>query len=376
MIDEIKEYFSDLYGCNAFAEIVLPPLMYSAITKKWIYLENTSPVRYRLNILFSWGFGFFKSTILKQVAAWCPFESSLVTTATSAALRGSFKDGEFYPPEFLINDLVVIPEFGGFAGDDAVYGTMLTALEEGDVRISLVKGGNITDREKERMKSYGANYNDGRIEYRNKALVWAATHSIDGLNPRMREALLSRFFVIFVPPEDIPGDVAFRDPYMLQQSDVEIKASNWLDNLLKKNTKPDHIFAGKVINIFAAEIKESEQTVLPREVGDIRRMVLAHHDMFPSDTVDVVVGIIRPFLTNTSSGKQTTREKIVNLIYQNPLGIDEIHNITGFTKAAVFGHLNRTRAKRIGTRPVKYYLDSAPSKVKTKKKKELKTKNE
>ena len=339
-------------------------MLYSGVCQKWIKLEKTEPFRYRLNLMLHWQYGWFKSTLLEQVAGWFPFDANTLTSSSAAAIRGSFVEGQFFCPELLLSDLLVIGEFTSILkSDDETLGALLVALEEGFVRVALIKAGKATDKAKAQIKKYGGRFIDNRLEYRNKAVVWVATHTIDNIRDSMRDAFTSRFYTIHVPPSEIPLVAAWNDLTELQDIDFECEIGEWLDKIISKKSMPDHVFEGKVIKILKNGYITDKVMRLPREVGDIRRMTLAHHEIFPKDGVGKVAIIMKHFLDSTA-GTNTSREKIVLFIFQNPKSFKEIEGYTGLSKSNIFNHLKRMGAQKVGHTPVKYFLDESVMKKK------------
>ena len=104
MYNMVMNYFSILYS-HGIAKKVVPILLYSSILQKFVHYEIPNNARYRLNVLFHWAHGWFKSSILKRFSGFLPIRNHDLTSSSAAALRGSFIDGKFYPPELLINDI-------------------------------------------------------------------------------------------------------------------------------------------------------------------------------------------------------------------------------------------------------------------------------
>jgi len=355
MWDELLNYCSKLY-CPSIAKYAVPPLIYSGILTKFLKYEDVNEFRYRLNIMLHWDFGFFKSALLKKVTSWFPLQANVLSTASSAALRGSFVHGKFYPPELLISDILVITEFQSILNaDDAMLGQLLVALEEGDMRIALVKAGKVSSSEINEIERYGAQFKEGRLIYQNHAPIWSATHTIDNLPDHSRQAVLSRFFICHIKRKEIPDSSATKDYTKYIDSALENEIMQWLYNVKEQDSKPDHKFTQRVIENMVNRNYLPRMT--PREVGDIKRMILAHHEIFPHDTYSEVAKKMVPFVEQ--KGILTTSELIAQTIYQNPTTVKVLQEITGRTKSTVFGHLKRLGARYVnGTFPREYYLDS------------------
>lgn len=361
MWDDIIEYCSKLY-CEAIAKYAIPPLLYSGICSKFVHYEDVNEFRYRLNIMLHWDFGYFKSALLKKVVNWLPLKGNILSTASSAALRGSFVQGRFYPPELLISELLVITEFQSIIkADDAMLGQLLIALEEGEMRVALVKAGKVNDSEKSRIRGYGAQYEDGRLSYQNLASVWTATHTVDNIPDHSRQAILSRFFTCRVFKKQFPAKMSHKEYTKFIDSDFEDEIVEWLYNIKHQQGEPDHKFSQKVIEYM--DNHGFLPMMSPREIGDLRRMIIAHREAFHKDSVDTVANAMKPFLEQ--KGILTTSELIAQTIYENPTTIKSLEELTGKTKSTIFGHIKRLGAQKDTKMfPCGYYLGSNGKKPK------------
>ena len=357
MFDEIIKYFSKVYF-PAVGKKVIPVIIYSAICQKWQKLEKKNRFRYRLNLMLQRESGYFKSSILEQVASFFPFKANMLTTGTAAAIRGSFNDGKFFPPELLISDVLIFPEFTAILNADKdVQGQILSAAEEANIRIALVKAGKMTPKTIEDIESYGAKVVDKRLVYRNKATLWTATHTIDSLSEFNRDALLSRFFMVQIQHTEIPKDLWLNDPRKHINVPFEKEIAEWFDEIYLKSSKPDHKFCESVI-VLLGNGYVSEDEPKPREGNDIRRMILAHHDMFPDEDYNTVAHVMKKHLDNQVA--KTSREIIIDLIFHKPRTVAKIMEITGLKKSNIFNHLKRNSALSTGSNPRKYYMDYIP----------------
>jgi hypothetical protein len=359
--DRVERYVSELY-CPAIAADVLPPLMYSGVLQQFVDREEDLSTRFRLNVMLQWPQGWFKSSILLRVASWFPFESNEVTGVSTAALRGSFVDKQFYVPEMLLSDLMVFPELTTvLKGDDETVAALLSALEEGVVRVVLIKAVRLNDAARREVARYGATFTGNRLRYRNRAIVWTATHTVDNVPPDLRDAFLARFHVCSVNPSSFPDDVAWHRPVDLVDRDFEQDVALWVDDLFPDDpVEPDVDFVKDVMDALKARHR-GRRGLLPRDVGNVDRMAYAHRVLFPADSVGVTARKLERFLGRPDIGGRTTRERIANAIFRNPMSArDILRAVPGLQKANLFGHLNRMKARHREGRPRHYYLDSLP----------------
>lgn len=374
MLIILMTYFSTLYS-HGIAKKIVPILLYSSILQKFVQYEIQNNTRYRLNVLFHWAYGWFKTSILKRFSGFLPIRNHELTSSSAAALRGSFTDGKFYPPELLINDVLVISELSTIlqSKDKEVVPVLLTALEEADIRVALVKGNKVSDSEIAKIKSFGGTFINQRLSFRNIAIIWAGTHTLDNIQDNLRDAFLDRFYVVSVDNSEIPWETASNDPTMLINENLEEELKDWFRDIFSRKSKPNHEFAQKVVDCLKIEFKHDRKA--PREYGEMRRIAIAHHDIFPEDLATDVAIKIKFLFKNTSKAKMTEKEKVIECIFQHPRTTKEIIHLTGVKKGTLMTTLRRIGASKTGINPMKYYLDSISEKKQGKKRSKIRTIN-
>ena len=356
MWDEMVGYLGKLW-CPIMVEKAVLPLLYSAINVKFTPFEGPHSTRYRLNVMLQWESGWLKSTILNKIRSFFPFRAHLLTSSSAGALRGSFNDGKFYLPELLINDVLVVPEFVELLQDDKVLAKeFLNALEDAEVRCGLVKGGKVGDKEKKRIEECGGKFEDERLSYRSYCTIWSGTHTLDGITERSREALISRFHVVSIQPFEIPNDLAWKDPAELTDKDFELEIRAWLTKIYKNAAVPDVEFANDVVKKIKGEYLNERKH--PREVGNLRRMAVAHKELFPEMGVVESANFLKRFF-NVYAGLPS-KEILASYIFNNPKTFNEIQTFTGLEKSNIFYHFKRLGVKTQNCNPKRYYLDSIP----------------
>ncbi len=143
--------------------------------------------------------------------------------------------------------MLVVPEFVELLqGDKELAGQFLNAMEDAEIRVGLVKAGKVGAKEIEKITHAGAKFQDGRLSYRNYCTIWSATHTLDGLTDRSREALLSRFYIVHLSPGEIPNYAAWNDPAILTDKNLEEDIGKWLSEIYTRATIPDKDFAHNV----------------------------------------------------------------------------------------------------------------------------------
>lgn len=365
---EIIDYFKMVYF-DIVGEEVIPLLFYSAICQ--MFIDPAEKIRieaerlgerviidnYRLNIMFLWHQGYFKTSVLELVGSLLPFKVVSVSSSTAAALRGSVTDdGDYYPSEFLTSNLLILPEFNTILnGDKDTMGVIMSAADEAHIRIGMVKVGKLTAKGKKTLASYGAKLEDKRIIFRNRVPIWAATHSIDRINEDMRGALLSRFFMCSIPLNRIPIDAGHISIRKKRDVKIETQIATYLEEILAIVPTPDVDFAESVIALILKRHVDHSKRIMPREINNIRKMIFAHHIMFPKQSLTKVAIAMQPYLSVKK--ELATRDIICDVLSEKAWTIAELQALTGRAKATIFQHINRLKAKFKGSNPRRYYLD-------------------
>lgn len=355
MFYDVCNYASKAF-CPAVGEKIVPILLYSAILQQYHGDEQHDTTRYRLNVMLTWDFGWWKSSVLEMVARLLPsyINVNVLTTSSAAAIRGSFYNGKFYVPELLLNDIMIVSELTSILRtDEDTIGALLGALEEANVRVALIKAGGLSAAEISMIHSYGADTKDGRLIYRNKCSMWTATHTTDNIPDPLRDAFLSRFYLCHLDADEIPAEAAYNDPKDMFNLEYEKELKAKLSTIMNLCERPDHNFANAVINELRPFIRGKKS---PREIGDLRRIIVAHHMYCPDEDVVTVSKWVVKFINQYSA--LTSRELIAQYIYQNPRSLSSILDFTGLKKANVLGHLKRMGVNKTGGNPIKYYIDS------------------
>ncbi len=347
MIDQIKQYFSDIY----FDEIgmkVIPILLSSIILRGLMkrFPDIDERFRLRLNVLLFWERGWYKTAILKHVMRVSSHEIkiNLLSQGSASALRGSFSEKKFIPPEFLISDVICALELAPLIGFDTEnINILLTALEEGDVRVSLIKIPNDAEA-REEVEDYGAHLEDHRLSYRNRSVAFFATHTLDGVIPPMhRDAFLDRFMMCHIPPEKIERLKMFEN--WMEKIDVEFESRVrvWISDCIRNADRPN---IAENLN-WLREYFPRSIVKTPRQLSDVTRLMIADKIMYPDSTNSERVRRMVVLLSNSGNYFPTPREMIADAIYNNPMTLPQLEVLTGTSKANVLGHCNRLKAEKL-----------------------------
>lgn len=344
----------DAYISHVFQPCMVKParaLLYSAVLLGLRPYEEELRRRFRLNVLLYWRAGWYKSSLASFVGRLLPpyIRFNEVLSASSAALRGSFVDGRFYPPEFIISDIILFPELASVVRtDEDMMGVLLSAAEEGVCRSLCVKNMKATASALNKVREYGADFEDGRLVFRNRSAIWACTHTLDVIPPKHVEAFVSRFAVIQIEDYEFDYELVKRNPNEKYDLNTEDLLRNEIAAAINR-CSPNLEFAYRVFSL-------SRLQLTPREAGDFIRCALAVHSLCPEYSAEECLREVEMVLGNTEI--LTPKEKIVRLIKNNPRSHEEICKLTGISRSNCYTILNRLKAlKKREDGVLKYYLE-------------------
>lgn len=340
IFEDIMHAFSQKYswlGAQASREMLL-----SAAT--WNIEQNVdTPIRYRTHLMFVWKQGWVKSTILRDMSNILGDEfCSTMGKVTDAAIRGSVSGGQFTPPKPLRRPIMVCTELGQSRFDDDLLGRMLALLEEGKTNIALNKIANLEPGEKKKIEE---NYNEQvkfneNNEYDLEAnfVFWGATHDPSVLD----DDLVGRFNIV-TPPKPLTGDITKN---MDKHGSVLSKISkNTVRNLRRelKSTKEPNI------NFRPPDKFYSEYDLSPRESRDIQSYMAARNWW----GLDVNPEIMDDYITFMRNSRRkvnlSPKERIFELLLDNPMSYKEIINQTGLSRYKIYNILHNIDAKMTPT---------------------------
>lgn len=344
MIERIKGYFSRLYF-DKIGERILPVLLSSAylraIARKYPLVAEK--FRLRLNCLLYWEPGWYKTSVLKKISELFKYSLRInsLTQTSAAALRGSFNQDQFCPPEFLVSEMIFVYELAPLIdGDQDNLPLLLSALEEGEVRIALIKIPNSADA-REQVEEYDARIEHRRLCYQNNCTVLAATHTLDIIPLKHRVAFLSRFVVLYIAPEDIDRDSMFSNYTTVIDESFEALISNWFQSLIDDAPEPDIDSIYNIVHNYEERTRMKD----PRQVGDVVRLLIADFAFYSNSADNERIERVLAYVKGSEKYSMTTREIIAEAIYNNPTTLNELEIITGTSKANIKGHLNRLKAR-------------------------------
>jgi len=271
-------------GREAFEELALSAASYLL---QEIYKNDplTKIVRLRRHAFFYWEAGWYKSALLDVFIKLLPipWKADKISVASSASLRGSIQTVEdtsfFHPPDLKLSELIVIPEFNAFmSGSKAIedlYGIMLSALEEGYIRVSLVKMTGLTDEVIQQAKDMGCTIDRGRLKYKTDAVFLSASHLKEGAQMRdFTKAFWSRWTTMYVPSYKLTPDLSLW---------VETHAHHLRDNSHQLRQSWEHLhyisIKGNLPELPVKWIRQMHYAIsdiTPRLVGILKTSLYAH----------------------------------------------------------------------------------------------------
>ncbi len=347
MMDQIKKYFSEIYFEEIGMKIV--PVIFSAFLLRGLMKRFTDidekKYRLRMNLLLYWERGWFKTQTIKHIKRLTEHELVIntITQSTASALRGSFNEGKFVPPEFLISDVICALELAPFLGADMDnIGVLLNALDEGDIRVALIKFPD-TIEARESVAQYDAKLENRRLSYHNRAIEIVATHALEVIPLVHREAYLNRHFILHIPSERIDRSKIFDNYLAKMDLEFEERVKIWFSDILRNAQRPNFEELYSWVKNYFPQSKITN----PREASDIIRLLLADRIMYQKSTPSERIKRVLVLISESGNYFPTPRELIAEAICDNPMSLSELEILTGTSKANILGHLNRLKAEKI-----------------------------
>jgi hypothetical protein len=323
-------YFKNLYEIPG--EVGASELMLSLAT---LFLQRTNHFdgRIRKHVLLHWQHGWLKTTILLVMKDILPdfIKANYSTKVTEAALRGSVAGGRFYPPEIKVSDVVIYPELSSImnAQDAELVGNLLSALEEGRVRVSLVRFHELDEYGLQDAAKYGINVSEGRISYTTDVIVWAASHTLDNIVPSLRRAFLDRFSIVSIPQYLLTTKLASRIRRRQRDRNLEAELRQELSRFFKKDfTLPDK---GEVHDVIDSVLSNVTVTVNPRLQYELFKTGLAYL-LYGKENLR---GLLKCKLSQYLSMPRSKQEVLEGVI-STPKTQEEILRETGWSRATFY----------------------------------------
>lgn len=359
---KILDYLNDFYGDvgRVVGEDLILSLISLKCEKEIRRLNISKYIRYRRHIMLCWEVGRAKSTFLRLFNDIIPddiFKSSILSESSPEALRGGVFEGYFIPPEFRVNDIVIVPELSSLLktkDDVSVFNGLLTSLEDGEYRVKLLKLGAVNQKILEEADAYGVDISDGSMQYVNDAIMWMATYDMNTIPPALKSSIVDRFFVKKLPItrfdctwlKRIRSKTINKDDVEYLKGNVrlvlnDIKISEEMINMCKEHV--NHI----VDDYFKSIGKEADERIHLRFIGELDRVAIAYmsltynlDDWYYKKKFDTLLMV--KFKELLGAGI-TTKDYIYDLILDsgvNGMTVPELHKVTGYNTKRIRYYLN------------------------------------
>lgn len=340
---EIRDAFAEKYDFLG-AQVARETLLSAA---SWNIQEYSDPpMRFRNHVMLTWKPGWLKSSILRKMKKI--LGDDMVSTCgklTAAVLRGSVDGGRFSPPKPLRTPIVVSTEFGQTTFEDELLNTFLALLEEGKTNVSLNKLAGLSEGEKSNIQDkYGDQIDfksENEFDLNTNFVFWGATHDPTQLN---ENALKSRFNVV-TPAKPLTGEVTEAvDSAPKVESLIGQETIKACRRMLKSTKEVPTDFQ-------PPSSFYTDYTLTPRESRDVQAYMAARNWWGLEVNPDVMENYIDHMKHSRRIASMGPQERVLNLIFDNPMTYEEIMKETQLSKVEVHKILQRIEASKAGTDP-------------------------
>lgn len=351
---EVVDAFSTQYswlGAQTSRELLLSAASHNLA-------KNTDPpYRVRMHVMLAWKRGWLKSTMLKKMADILGDEFCGMTgKVTGAAIRGSFSGGKFSPPKVSKKPIVVGTEFGQTDFTDELLNIFLALLEEGFTNINLNKIGGVSEKQKDAIeKKYeGVTFKENEFDLETNFVFWGGTYD----PTKLEDSALKQRFKVVTPVKSLSnhGDEVI---------DQLISGGFYLDKgtikELRKELKSDEVTETKFV---PPESIRSKYNLEPRELGDLQRYMACRNWWGLKVNPEIMDDYIAHVKESRRIADMSKEERIMDLIFDNPMTYEEIIEETGMDKIDIYQIFQKIGAKRFPEgNEVKWVLQSGDKTV-------------
>lgn len=341
--EEIRDAFAEKYDFLG-AQVARETLLSAA---SWNIQEYSDPpMRFRNHVMLTWKPGWLKSSMLRKMKKI--LGDDMVSTCgklTAAVIRGSVEGGRFSPPKPLRTPIVVSTEFGQTTFEDELLNTFLALLEEGKTNVSLNKLAGLSEGEKSKIQeNYGNQVefkSENEFDLNTNFVFWGATHDPTQLN---ENALKSRFNVV-TPAKPLTGEVTEAvDSAPTVESLIDQSTIKACRRMLKSTKQVPTDFQ-------PPSSFYTDYTLTPRESRDVQAYMAARNWWGLEVNPDVMENYIDHMKHSRRIASMGPKERVLNLIFDNPLSYEEIMKETQLSKVEVHRILQQIDAGKAGTDP-------------------------
>jgi len=339
--ETIRDAFTEKYsflGAQVARECLLSAASWN------IQKHSDPPYRFRNHVMLTWEPGWVKTTILMKLKK--VLGDDMVSTCgkvTEAVIRGSVEGGRFSPPKPLRTPILISTEFGQTNFEDELLHTFLNLLEEGHTNVSLNKIAQLSESEKSNIQEkYGEAIkfkSENEFDLHTNFVFWGATHDPSLLD---EYALKSRFNII-TPAEPLTGEITHAmDTAPSVESMITEEEVNTVRRMLKQDIEVSTNFKPP-----APLYKKYKLT--PRESRDVQSYMAARNWWGLKTDPNVMESYIQHLKQSRKIASLDMDERVLDMLFDNPLSYDEIQSRTGLTTVEIYKILQRIDAKRAGT---------------------------
>lgn len=341
LYERVVEAFGEKYswlGAQASRELLMS-------AASWNIQRYSNPhIRYRTHTMLAWERGWVKSTLLREMADILGEDmTSTIGKVTDAAMRGSVSAGQFMPPKPLKAPIVISTEFGQTDFQDELLNILLALLEEGRSNISLNKIGRLPDSAKDNIQNQYPDQveftAENEFELTTDFVFWGATYDPTKLQD---DALRSRLNIV-TPAKPLTSEITKRADKkpsvktLLDKSTVR-DLRNELGSEKEVRTRfipTDHIYNDYKLNF--------------RESRDIQSRMAARNWWGLEVNPEVMEKYISYLKKSRQKAMMNPKERVFELVFDNPMTYEEIQDKTGYTKKQIYKIIQSLDAKQAPT---------------------------
>lgn len=302
------------------------------------------PYRIRMHVMLAWKRGWLKSTMLNKMANilgenFC----GTMGKVTGAAIRGSVSSGQFSPPKVCQHPITVSTEFGQTNFEEELLNIFLALLEEGRTGVTLNKIAGLSDTQKNKAEEQfnGIEFSENEFILDTNFVFWGGTYDPSTLD----DSALKQRFKIVTPAKSL-------DAHGQDIIDALIENSFHVDDecvkVVREELRSDSVTETEFVP--PKSIREKHK-LEPRELGDLQRYMACRNWWGLKVNPEIMDKYITHAKKSRKIADMTAKERVMDLIFDNPLTYREIMDETGMTKLDVYKLVQEIGARRYPSEP-------------------------
>ena len=182
--------------------------------------------------------------------------------------------------------------------------------------------------------------------------------------PELPSSLIHyNFNIIHYTRNQYNKDFNISDPFIIHRENRETdeKIRNLFNEVVGNiDNRIDDDFVSEVLQVLIYVFEEQNES--HKNIVLIKKMIRAHHVLFPDDNINQVISIFKFQFVSYSNLK--TRIKLLLLLYKKPMGMKEIEKALGIPEGEgkhIFSYFEELGVNKIGKRPnTKYIIKNLP----------------